>query len=84
MDMLFDQKSPALSVLVVDRGDIKNYTFLYIFFFTDILDTRLNWPRGQFSEIYHSRFNHWNGLYELPKPRVSPDFQQGVDFHTSW
>ena len=39
---VFDQKSPALSVPVVDGGDIH----------TDIATYRLSWPRGQFSESF--------------------------------
>ena len=38
---LFEQKSPARSVPVVNGGDIQ---------FMDIATTRLNWPWGQFSQ----------------------------------
>ena len=39
--LLFDQKSPALLLLVADRGDTEP---------TDIATSRLNWPRGRFRE----------------------------------
>ena len=39
---LFDQKSPALLVPVVDRG--------HLHFYMDITNSRLNRPRGRFSE----------------------------------
>ena len=39
--MLFDQKSPALSVPVGDGGDIH---------YMDIATTRLNRPKGRLSE----------------------------------
>ena len=45
---LFDQKSLGLSVPVVDSGDILIHLFLMQH--TDIADSRLNWPRGRFSE----------------------------------
>ena len=50
--MLFDQKSQALSVPVVDGGDIITH------FKTDISITRLNRPRGRFSEKYQNTTLH--------------------------
>ena len=55
--MRFDQKSPALSVLVVDRGDI-------FFKDIDIATYRKNWHRGRFFEKF-SKFLQVTLLYLL-------------------
>ena len=47
MYMLFDQESPALSVSVVDGGDIQHTHIIHT---TDIATYRMNRPKGQFIE----------------------------------